>query len=195
MGNGVADAVLAEPTPDAPTTVAFVGDHTLRSTAGATWPVPLDVAVPEQGFEHDLIMALTSRQQQRQGTAMAVRAQVDLSTEAAAASAQRLARLTSLGTCSMLVSAHTRAVEEVERPVQLAKAVSELPQGSQDALPDTSAPPAVEAAGDRVPGTEALRQIPPRSAGRQNPEDTIEDASMGMVRSANKRFLRWKQGS
>ena len=44
-------------------------------------------------------------------------------------------------------------------------------------------------------GTISLRQITPGRAGSQNPQDSIENASMILCWAPDFRFLRWKQGA
>ena len=95
----------------------------------------------------------------------------------------------------MLVSAHDRAIDEVDRPVQLSVAICSLLQRHLDACPDASAPPAIEVAGDDVPRAVLCWQVAPGSSRRQDPEDPIEDTSMRMRGPPDSGFLRWKQRS
>ena len=81
---------------------------------------PLDLALLQQRLEHCLVVALASRYQQHQRFAVSVRSYMDLRAEPAATSPQGFARLASPGASGVLVSAHDRAVEEVQRPAQLA---------------------------------------------------------------------------
>ena len=69
----------------------------------------------------------------------------------------------------MLVGADDGAVDRGQDPSQLAGGIGLLLQGVQDALTDARARPPIEAAGDGAPGTIALRQVPPRSPGAQDP--------------------------
>jgi hypothetical protein len=68
-----------------------------------------------------------------------------------------------------------------------------LLHGLQETLPDTSFLPAIEAARHGAPTPIAPGQITPWSTGTQNPQDAIDDASMGQSRSSGLRFLRRKQ--
>ena len=50
----------------------------------------------------------------------------------------------------------------------------------EDPLPDPLASPAIEPAPDRIPGAEALGQVPPGGAGLGDPEDRVhEEAVVG----------------
>ena len=69
----------------------------------------------------------------------------------------------------MLVGADNGAVDIVQDPMQLAGGIGLRLQGGQDARKEARALPPIEAAGDGAPGTIALRQVPPRSPGAQDP--------------------------
>jgi hypothetical protein len=80
----------------------------------------------------------------------------------------------------------------MEVPIQLAIGVGLRLHRRQELTPDASLLPAVKTTGDRAPGAIAFRQIAPGSAGAQNPEDAMEDASMIHCRSAGLGFL-WRE--
>lgn len=85
------------------------------------------------------------------------------------------------------------AVDEVERPVEVAPLIGLLLERGQDPIPDARRAPAVEPTGDRAPRAEAFRQIPPWRAGLEDPEDPIDDPPMVMVRPPHRRPLWWEK--
>lgn len=52
---------------------------------------------------------------------------------------------------------------------------------------------AIEAASHRLPGSVPLGQLAPGGAGRQKPEDTLDDPLVVTVRSIALRLLRWEK--
>src|SRR5258708_35473911 len=120
---------------------------------------------------------------------------MELRAEATATAAQSFARLPTPGPGGVLVGTHDRAVEEVHRPVHLPLAICPRAQGRQEARPDAGVAPAIEAARDGVPRAILRWQVAPGSARGQDPEDTVEDASMRVARTANAGLLRWEEGS
>src|SRR5690242_3167865 len=93
----------------------------------------------------------------------------------------------------MLVGAYHRAIDKVLLPIQCAGGIALALQFRQDAVPNAALAPAIEAAGDRAPGTEVLWQVPPRSAGTQDPANALNDPAMVMRGAARFRFLRGQQ--
>jgi len=90
----------------------------------------------------------------------------------------------------MLVRANDGPVHEVDTPVHRAGGVRLPLDGRQDPIPDPGHPPPPQPAGHGRPRTIPLRQIPPRCAGPQAPQDAIDDPPMVHVRPARLRFLR-----
>ncbi len=68
---------------------------------------------------------------------------------------------------------HHRAIQEMDLPIYLAQPVALRSEFGQHLLPDPGFAPALEAAVHGGPGTIALRQIPPGSAGAQDPQDPV----------------------
>jgi len=85
------------------------------------------------------------------------------------------------------------AIDEVDRPIEVACGLGLLLHGRQEALEETCMPPAVEAAGHSAPQTIPCRQIPPGGASTQDPEDAVDDGTMVMGRSPDMWFLGWEQ--
>src|SRR5689334_8964663 len=83
----------------------------------------------------------------------------------------------------MLLSAHAGAVDKVQAPVHSPLPVGPGLQGFQDALPDPGLAPAIEAAGHPANRTVALRQVLPGCPGPEDPEVSVEDEAMVVVRS------------
>jgi hypothetical protein len=59
--------------------------------------------------------------------------------------------------------------------VDLLLVVQLVEQRGDDPGPGAVLPPAVEALEDRLPGTLAFREITPRGAGMEDPEDAVDD--------------------
>ena len=95
----------------------------------------------------------------------------------------------------MLMCSNDRAIDSMRFPIDLPISILLLLQRLQDSLPDPCLLPAIKAAGDCPMGTISLRQITPGRAGSQNPQDSIENASMILCWAPDVRFLRWKQGA
>jgi hypothetical protein len=91
----------------------------------------------------------------------------------------------------MLVRSDDRAIDEVDRPVDLPVAISLALDGREDLLPDAAHGPAAEARVHRLPGPEPLREVTPRCPGRQLPQDAVEDPPIVVPRLA--RLVWWKQ--
>src|SRR5437016_5174966 len=95
----------------------------------------------------------------------------------------------------MLMGAHDGAVDEVQAPVQEARAVALLLQAVQNALPDPRLAPAVEPARHRRPRAEAGRQIAPGGSGAQDPQQAAEHRAMIVVGASRPWFLGREQGT
>lgn len=93
----------------------------------------------------------------------------------------------------MLVRTDDGAIKHMDRPIQIAGGVGGGLEGRQDLIPDAGLPPAVEATGDGPPGAIPLRQIAPRRASAQNPENSIDDRAMITIGPAGRWFLRREQ--
>jgi len=65
----------------------------------------------------------------------------------------------------MLMRSDDRPIDTVQAPVQVGVSVCLLLYPRQDLLPDASRLPAVEPAGDSLPGAVALGEIPPGCSG------------------------------
>ena len=78
--------------------------------------------------------------------------------------------------------------------VELAGVVRLLLDGGKEACPEPRLPPAIKTAGNGAPRAIPLRQITPGGAGAEEPQDTVEDASVIGGWTACMRFLRRKQG-
>jgi hypothetical protein len=88
---------------------------------------------------------------------------------------------------------HRGAIDVVHFPVDLARRIGLGLYYRQDTLPTPGFVPPLETVGHRGPGAIALRQIPPGSAGAQNPQEAIDNAPMVVRGMASFRFLGRKQ--
>jgi pimeloyl-ACP methyl ester carboxylesterase len=93
----------------------------------------------------------------------------------------------------VLVGADHAAVHVMHQPVQLTEGVGAAGDLGQQPVEHTQATPAVEAAGDRAPGTKGVGQVPPRRAGAQQPHDRFQDLAVVLVGPAGGRALRGQQ--
>lgn len=82
----------------------------------------------------------------------------------------------------MLVGADDGAVDEMQAPVDPALAISTSLKRLQDTLPNAGFAPAVEAARYRADRAIALRKVLPGRSGAVNPENTIDDRAVVVVR-------------
>jgi hypothetical protein len=93
----------------------------------------------------------------------------------------------------MLVRSHDGAIDMMQVPIQLDCGVSVPLQLGQDLVPNASSAPAIEAGGDRLPGTIVRGEIPPGSARAIQPEDATDDRAVVVAGPASSSFLRWKE--
>ena len=93
----------------------------------------------------------------------------------------------------LLLRSDDRAIDQVNRPIQLASGLGLLRQGRSEVRKDASALPAVEAASDGAPRTIPFGQISPGSASTEDPEDPIEDRAVIMGGSPDRGLLGWEQ--
>jgi hypothetical protein len=93
----------------------------------------------------------------------------------------------------MLMGSNDRAIDIMNRPVDLALGIGWLLHRLKETLPETSFAPSIEAASHGAPGTIPFWQITPGSAGAQNPQHAVEDVSMIRSGATGSRFLRRKQ--
>ena len=63
----------------------------------------------------------------------------------------------------------------------------------QDAIPDAGASPAIEARGNRLPGTVLIGKIPPRRSRAREPQQAIDDQAMVLRGTTPSWFLRGEQ--
>jgi len=114
------------------------------------------------------------------GTAApAFRADMDFGAEAALTTAERFGlRAPGVGPSRMLVRPDNGAIHIMDSPVELSRVVTPLLDRCEEAGPDACLAPAIEAAGNGRPGAIPLGQVPPGGACAEDPQDTIQDATM-----------------
>src|SRR5689334_4046517 len=96
-------------------------------------------------------------------------------------------------TSGVLVRANDGAIDEMERPIEIAILVGLGLKVRKDAVPDAFLTPAVIARRDGTDWAIAFRQIGPGRASAQNPQDPVDNAAMVVIGSASPRFLRGQQ--
>ena len=140
-------------------------------------------------------MPLARCQDQRHQLAAAFGADMDFRTEAALTATERFSLWAPcMGPSRMLVRTDDGAIHIVDIPVQVLGGVGLLLDRRKEASPDARLAPAVEAAGDGLPGAIPFGQVAPGSAGAEDPEDAVEDAAVVSGWAAGVRFLWRKQG-
>lgn len=93
----------------------------------------------------------------------------------------------------MLMGPDDGGINKVNRPVHATGGVGLRLGGREQTVPEATFTPAVEAAGDCAPRSEALREITPRCTSADNPADAIDDRAVVFCWSPSFRFLRWEQ--
>jgi len=136
----------------------------------------------EHGFERRGVMPVPSRQEQDHRTTPSIRPDMDLGREATAAPPDGFFCATTRSS-AMLVHTNAGAINEVHRPIQRTALVSLPEESGQHTQPDACSTPAIEAIRHCFPWTEAVRQIPPWDACLGQPQQTIEDPPMVVVRA------------
>lgn len=116
-------------------------------------------------------MPLDRCQQQRQQLPIALRPQVHLRAEPAPTAPEgfRL-RIAAAPPDRVLVGADRCAVHVMDTPVELPCDVGQSLECGEQGVPDPGGVPAIEAGGDRLPRTEAGRQVALRSTGAHEPQ-------------------------
>jgi hypothetical protein len=188
-----ADTMAAQVLPNLPTAICLVTDETLRPTFGASAPAPFHGPALHQRFEGDGFVPLARREDQRHQLAPAFRTEMDFGTEAALTAAECFGlRVPGVGPSRMLVCSDDSAIDIVESPVEVPCGIGALLDRGKKARPEARLAPAIKPAGDGAPGAVPLRQVTPGGAGTQEPEDTVEDASVIGSRAAGFGLLRRK---
>ena len=193
--DGDPDAVLPTIVPDFSAAVPLVAYHTPRTTLGPAAPRPLHSSLLHQVGKDRSLMPLPRRQDQRHELAMPFSPDVDFRAEAALTAPERFGVwVPCVCACGMLVRPDDGAIHVMDVPVELAGVVRLLLDGGKEACPEPRLPPAIKTAGNGAPRAIPLRQITPGGAGAEEPQDTVEDASVIGGWTACMRFLRRKQG-
>jgi hypothetical protein len=144
----------------------------------------------EQSFERGGVMPLPGRQEYDDRTTLSIRPDMELGREATPAPSNRFLRAATRSS-GMLVDTDTRAINEVYRPIQCTALVGLPEESGQHALPDACSTPAIETIRHRFPWTEAVRQISPRDACLGQPQQTVEDAPVVVVRATWSPCTQW----
>ena len=91
------------------------------------------------------------------------------------------------------MSPNDAAVHEVQVPVDPPGCVSLCLQSLQEALPDPRLAPAIKPARHRPDGAVAIRQVAPRGARAQDPQNAVQNGAMIMIGATRPRPLRRQQ--
>jgi hypothetical protein len=193
--DGDADPVAAQVLPHLATPVGLIAHQTTRPALGAPAPNPFHSPAFHQGFESYRFVPLARGEDQRHQRAPAFRTDMDCRPEAALTAAECCSReVPCVRPSRMLVRADNGAIHLVDILVQVPRSVGLLLDRCKEARADARFAPAVETAGDGLPGAIPCGHVAPGSTGADAPEDAIEDASMVSGWAAGVRFLWRKQG-
>src|SRR4051794_37932424 len=192
------DASPAQGEPNAATAVGLITDQLGRPQAR---PPPADApdrAAADQGADLLGVVNLATGQCEGDWLAVALAAQVDLGREAATRAAQRLVLGAGFAAGfarpgGMLVSAHDRAVQEVQLPADPPLGIGQGLQRLQHVLPYARPAPAVEPARHRAHPTIVPRQVAPGRTAVEDPENAVEDPAVVIIRPPGPRLLRRQQ--
>ena len=193
VGNGDADAPASQIPPNAAAAIGLVTHDATRPLLRSASATTFDRTPGHERFKSNDFMTLSRGQHKRHQVLVARRTQMHFGAEAALASTQSFGFSTIGRTRSMRVSANDGAVDIMHGPVQLARGISLLLDDLKEALPDAGSAPAIEAAGHGAPGAIAAGHIAPGGTGAQQPQDAVDNLSMGQIGSAGSRLLRRKQ--
>jgi hypothetical protein len=193
--DGDTDTGASQVLPNLSTTVGFVPHQTTRSAFGTPAPGPFHSPACPQGFEGHSFVPLARGEDQRHQLTPAFRADMDFRTEAALTATERFGLCApAVGASRVLVRSDDSAIHIVDIPVQVLCGIRTLLDRGKEASPDASFPPPIETARHGAPRTILLWQLTPGGAGADDPQDTVEDASVVSRWAASVRFLRRKQG-
>jgi|SRR5215831_12426256 len=169
-GNGDPDAVLAAVLPNSPTAIALVAHHPPWPQLGPASPGPLHGSLGHQVRKHRGLMPVAGGEDEGHELPLTFGPDVDFGTEAALTPPERFSvRVSAGGACCMLVRADDGAVDIVHLPVEVARTVSVLLEGGQEACPEARFAPAIKTARDRAPGAIPLGEVTPGGACTENP--------------------------
>jgi Ca2+-binding RTX toxin-like protein len=141
----------------------------------------------EQRADAEQVVALAPGQVERDRTAAAVAAEMELGREAAARAAQRLFARRPPCPGRMSVGADDGAVEHVRVPARVRR---HRPEGLDDPLPDAGRGPALEPTPRGAPVHQPGRQVAPGRAGPGQPEHGLEEAAVIEGRTSGLGLLR-----
>jgi len=179
--------------PNFATALGLVAHHPTRTVLRSTTAASFDDPTRHDRFEPKRFVTLTRRQDKVHHLFFSRRLDMNFGAKSPLALAQGLGFSASWGTRRMLVSPNDRAIDIMNGPIHLARGVHLVLNALEQTLPDAGFAPAIEAAGHGAPGTIAVGQVAPGSAGAQKLPDTVEDASMVRSGPAGFGFLRRKQ--
>ena len=167
VGDGDADATAPPMPPDVATAIGLVAHHTTRTLLRSAWATTFDRTTRHERFKPHGFVTLTQCQHKRHQVLVARSPKMHFGAEAALASTQGF-RFSPVGRARrVLVSANNGAIDLMNGPVQLTRAIGLLLDGLKETLPDAGLAPAIETAGHGAPRTIALGYIAPRGTGAQ----------------------------
>jgi hypothetical protein len=193
--DGDTDTVASPGLPHLSTTGGFGPHQTTRSAFGAPALSPLHRSACPQGFAGHRVVPWARGEDPRHQLPPAFRAAMDFRPEAALTATERFGLCApAVGASRVLRRSDDSAINIVAIPVQVLCGIRTLLDRSKEASPDASLPPPRETARHGAPRTIPLWQITPGGAGTEEPQETVEEASVGRRWAASVRFLRRKHG-
>jgi hypothetical protein len=189
-GKDLFDPSPPTPLPEARRAVPLVGCESARPT---TWSAAaVKQPTSPRGLEGCALRAWSGGERDGDEETVAVADQMDLRAQSATGTPQRrvrrLLQLRRLWPAPLRRAARVffrprrrpagpdqGAIETPEVLVDRAVVVPGVPQRVDDPDPGAIRPPPVEGFEDRLPGAVAFREVTPRGAGRENPQEAVDD--------------------
>lgn len=181
-----------------PAARAFITDDARGPKARSSSARTLHGALCHQAFKDHGLMLLARRDDEGHGLALPFSPEVNFGSEATTTPSQRF--ISRLGfwrafprTGCMLVGTHHRPIDTVGLPVKLALRVGLGLDGGQNPVPNAFLAPARKAARHGPAPTIPLRQVVPGRSRSKNPQDTVNNRAMVVIRMSYSWFARRQQ--
>jgi hypothetical protein len=173
-----ADAPPGQQSAHSRVAVALVTDEPTRALPRPSSPSAPNGTQGEQGTHVERLTPLTPRDDERERLASALGAGVNLGGEATPGAAECLTRLPAGGAGRVLMRSNNGAIHEVRVPIHPAGQIGVALHSGQHLGPDTRGGPAAEAIPSGAPAAEPLRQVTPRCASAEYPQDRAQNRAV-----------------
>jgi hypothetical protein len=189
--DGAPEAVLPAIVPDLATAVALVASPPPGAMLGLAAARPLHGPLGPQGRQDGGVVSVARDEDACHELAVACRPHLDLGPEAPWTPAECGGGGVSWGgTRRLWMRPDHSSSPVVGGPIACPCGGSTWWPRRQEASPEPRLLPAIKTAGDSAPGARPLREVTPKGAGTQAPEDTVEETTMSSGGTAGCRLLR-----